>query len=61
MLPAGPVVRKPRRSIGLVLESPTYADWKAMWQTVRGVLDIPDGCELLRIYQNVYPLGVDGC
>ena len=61
VLPAGPVGGRPRRSIGLVLKSSSYTDWKALWETVRDALSVPDGCELLRIYQNVYPYGADGC
>ncbi len=44
-----------------MLKSPKYADWKALWQIVREAISVPEGCELLRTYQNVYPFGADGC
>ncbi len=31
-----------------------------LWQTVCEAINVPDACELLRIYQKVYPYRADG-
>ena len=41
------------------MESLNDAAWKALWLTARATIDVPGGCELLRIYQNAFPCGAD--
>ena len=60
-LAPSPVSGAPRRAVTGVLSQKGYQDWRSVWETVKEILHVPKGCELVRVYQNVYPYGADGC
>ena len=61
VLPPAPGGTQPRHGVTAALDAKDYHDWRAVWRALNRHLEIPRGCELLRVYQNVYPYGADGC
>lgn len=51
----------PARAFGPGLNRSEYRDWKTAWEATRELLGAPEGCFLLRMYNNVYPYGADAC
>ena len=60
-LPPSPESGEARHSVTENVNRRGYRDWAAVWECAKRLLQIPRGCELLRIYQNTYPYGADGC
>lgn len=60
-LAPSPRTGQPRYSATHIVKQHGYRDWRSVWQCAKRLLHVPNGCELLRIYQNVYPYGADGC